>query len=177
MSSVNSFQRDVRLSVWTTNSAFTVTLLFYIHPQYTYQPPEMNVSILSGHYEVHPVVLSINYISIIPMSSSHIRGYSILWVEIRMSTRWSTECIVDGLVQNPSCPSFFDHPKTLNSLEFSQNQGCLTRWTWRFGRRFRTRMDGHTCPSVLFRRTSACKIFFTIFFSLWVTLVKLTWQT
>ena len=38
-----------------------------------------------------------------------------------MSTRWSTECIVDGLVQNPSCPSFFDHPKTLNSLEFSQN--------------------------------------------------------
>ena len=38
-----------------------------------------------------------------------------------MSTRWSTECIVDGLVQNPSCPLFFDHPKTLNSLEFSQN--------------------------------------------------------
>ena len=121
MSSVNSFQCHVRLSVWTTNSAFRVTLLFYIHPQYTYQPPEMNVSILSVHYEVHPVVLSMNYISIIATSSSHIRGYSILLVEIRMSTRWSTECIVDGLVQNPSCPSFFDHPKTLNSLEFSQN--------------------------------------------------------
>ena len=43
-------------------------------------------------------------------------------------------------------------------------QGCLTRRTWRFGRRFRTRTDGHTCPSVLFRRTSACKKFFTIFF-------------
>ena len=121
MSSVNSFQRHIRLSVWTTNSAFTVTLLFYIHPQYTYQPPEMNVSILSVYYGVHPVVLSMNYISIIATSSSHIRGYSILLVEIRMSTRWSTECIVDGLVQNPSCPSFFDHPKTLNSLEFSQN--------------------------------------------------------
>ena len=38
-----------------------------------------------------------------------------------MSTRWSTESIVDGLVQNPSCPSLFDLPKTLNSLEFSQN--------------------------------------------------------
>ena len=25
-------------------------------------------------------------------------------------------------------------------------------------------MDGHTCPSVLFRRTSACKNFFTNFF-------------
>ena len=25
-------------------------------------------------------------------------------------------------------------------------------------------MDGHTCLSVLFRRTSACKNFFTIFF-------------
>ena len=43
-------------------------------------------------------------------------------------------------------------------------QGCLTRRTWRFGRRFRTRTDGHTCPSVLFRWTSACKKFFTIFF-------------
>ena len=43
-------------------------------------------------------------------------------------------------------------------------QGCLTRWTWRFGCRFRTRTDGHTCLSVLFRRTSACKNFFTIFF-------------
>ena len=38
-----------------------------------------------------------------------------------MSTRWSTKSIVDGLVQNPSCPLFFDLPKTLNSLEFSQN--------------------------------------------------------
>ena len=121
MSSINSFQRHVRLSEWTTNSAFTVNLLFYIHPQYTYQPPEMNVSILSVHYEVHPVVLSMNYISIIATFSSHIWGYSILSVEIRMSTRWSMESIVDGLVQNPSCPSFFDHPKTLNSLEFSQN--------------------------------------------------------
>ena len=27
-------------------------------------------------------------------------------------------------------------------------QGCLTRQTWRFGRWFRTWMDGHTCPSV-----------------------------
>ena len=43
-------------------------------------------------------------------------------------------------------------------------QGCLTRRTWRFGRRFRTRTDGHTCLSVLFRRTSACKNFFIIFF-------------
>ena len=121
MSFVNSFQHHVHLSEWTTNSAFTVTLLFYIHPQYTYQPPEMNVLILSVHYEVHPIVLSMNYISIIATSPSHIRGYSILSMEIRMSTRWSTESIVDGLVQNPSCPSFFDHPKTLNSQEFSQN--------------------------------------------------------
>ena len=57
------------------------------------------------------------------------------------------------------------------------SQGCLTRRTWRFGRRFRMRTDGQTCPSVPFRRTSACKIFFTIFFSLWVTSVKLTCQT
>ena len=119
--SLNSCQRHMRLSEWTTNSAFTVTLLFYNHPHYTHQPPEMNVSILSVHYEIHPIVLSMNYISIIATSSSHIRGYSILSVEIRMSTRWSTESIVDGLVQNPSCPSIFDLPKTLNSLEFSQN--------------------------------------------------------
>ena len=44
------------------------------------------------------------------------------------------------------------------------NQGCLTRRTWRFGRRFRTRTDGQTCPSVFFRRTSACKKNFIIFF-------------
>ena len=37
-----------------------------------------------------------------------------------MSTRWSTESIVDGLVHHPSCPSFFEL-KTLNSQEFSQN--------------------------------------------------------
>ena len=43
-------------------------------------------------------------------------------------------------------------------------QGCLTRRTWRFGRRFRMRKDGHTCPSILFRWTFACKFFFTIFF-------------
>ena len=43
-------------------------------------------------------------------------------------------------------------------------QGCLTRRTWRIGRRFRTRMDAQTCPSVLFKRTSACKKFFIIFF-------------
>ena len=45
-----------------------------------------------------------------------------------------------------------------------QGQGCLTRRTRRFGRQFRTRTDGQTCPFVLFRRTSACKNFFTIFF-------------
>ena len=45
-----------------------------------------------------------------------------------------------------------------------QMQGCLNRRTWRFGRRFRTRTDGHTCPSVLFRWTCACKNLFTIFF-------------
>ena len=44
-----------------------------------------------------------------------------------------------------------------------EDQGCLTRRTWRFGRRFRTRTDGHTCPSIPFRRTSACKKFFTNF--------------
>ena len=103
MSSVNSFQRHVRLSVWTTNSAFTVTLLFYIHPQYTYQPPKMNVLILLVHYEVHSVVLSMNYISIITTSSSHIRGYSILLVEIRMSTRWS---ILMGLSRTLHVPRF-----------------------------------------------------------------------
>ena len=55
----------------------------------------------------------------------------------------------------------------MNSFEVfkaKHNQGCLTRRTWRFGRRFRTRTDGHTCSSILFRRTSACKNFFTIFF-------------
>ena len=46
----------------------------------------------------------------------------------------------------------------------NQIQGCLTRRIWRFGRRFRTLTDGHTCPSVLLRRTSACKKFFTNFF-------------
>ena len=42
-------------------------------------------------------------------------------------------------------------------------------------------MDGQTCPSILFRRTFACKNFFTNFFStcsrFWVTLVKSTCQT
>ena len=46
----------------------------------------------------------------------------------------------------------------------SHVQGCLTRRTWRFGRRFRTRTNGHTYPSVLFRRTSICKKIFTNFF-------------
>ena len=52
----------------------------------------------------------------------------------------------------------------LEGNESSTTQGCLTRRTWRFGHRFRMRTDGQTCPSVLFRQTSACKIFFTIFF-------------
>ena len=47
---------------------------------------------------------------------------------------------------------------------WSSCQGCLTRRTWRFGCRFRTRTDGQTCPSVFFRQKSACKNFFTIFF-------------
>ena len=46
-------------------------------------------------------------------------------------------------------------------------------------------MDGHTCPSVLFRRTFACKKYFTNFFfqlvvgnyGFWVTSVKPTCQT
>ena len=56
-----------------------------------------------------------------------------------------------------------DHVLYVHSRSYC-TQGCLTRRTWRFGRRFRTRTDGHTCPSVLFRRTFACKNFFTIFF-------------
>ena len=55
--------------------------------------------------------------------------------------------------------------ETLEEIPYlSMFQGCLTRRTWRFGRRFRTRTNGHTCPSVLFRRTFACEKFFTNFF-------------
>ena len=68
----------------------------------------------------------------------------------------------------PRKMTYLGRQKTLrtavNADEVLPSQGCLTRQTWRFGRRFRTRTDGQTCPSVLFRRTSACKKFFTIFF-------------
>ena len=44
-------------------------------------------------------------------------------------------------------------------------QGCLIGRTWRFGCPFRMRTDGHTCLSILFRQTFACKKNFTNFFS------------
>ena len=49
-------------------------------------------------------------------------------------------------------------------LRSAGHLGCVTRRTWRFGRRFRMQTDRHTCPSVLFRRTSAIRKNFTIFF-------------
>ena len=50
-------------------------------------------------------------------------------------------------------------------LELS-NWTDMDRRTWMFGRPFRTRTDGHTCLSVLFRRTFVCKKFLPIFLNL-----------
>ena len=101
-------------------------------------------------------------------SSGGCSSMDIVWASDPGSTRRSGEPIMV-----PVALVGVDRPWRISTATISGNsdrsiasgcQGCLTGWTWRFKRPFRTRMDGHTCLSVLFRRTFACKNFFINFF-------------